>query len=51
MGHDLRYGVRQLLSTPAFTLVAILSLALGIGSFLPAQRASKVDPMSALRCE
>ena len=29
--HDLRYGMRMLIKTPAFTLVAIVSLALGIG--------------------
>ncbi len=32
LANDLRYGVRQLKRTPAFTAVAVVSLALGIGA-------------------
>jgi putative ABC transport system permease protein len=32
LGKDLRYGIRALARTPAFTLIAIATLALAIGA-------------------
>jgi len=45
------YGVR---ATDPLTFAAALAVVVGVcasASFMPAYRASRVDPMTALRCE
>jgi hypothetical protein len=54
---DLRYGSRQLLKRPGFALLAIISMALGIGantaifSLVPALQSSKPELVPALKDE
>jgi ABC-type antimicrobial peptide transport system permease subunit len=48
---DLRYALRQLIENRGFAAVAISTLALGVGAGTASRRATRVNPIEALRAE
>jgi len=51
LARDVRCTVRGLRRSPLFTIVALLTLAAAIASWLPARKAAAVDPAEALAAE